>query len=272
MKDWLGRGWDMTMRHKYVGVLIFVYRLTWGFFLYRIIDAVVTPVLARYPDIHPRKDAAALFLIEAEFRLLRTDLADPLLWLLASLLVLRMVLTPIINAGLFYSFHHVHQSLEDKSGTRILSGMRTAWKPIVLLYGIEHALIALPAVWLVPMAKAQLYQPGSAGQFLLQMLPYAAAWLAWGFVMHLLFRCMQFGAASQTGIASSIKQALVRSWPLIAVTLILAGIGLAASALLSVVTVVWSGLLAVVLHQAFHLIRALLAIWTAASQYAAWRQ
>ena len=33
-----------------------------------------------------------------------------------------------------------------------------------------------------------------------------------------------------------------------------------------------NGLLAVVLHQSFHLIRALLAVWTAASQYAAWRE
>src|SRR5690606_1664972 len=112
----------------------------------------------------------------------------------------------------------------------------------------------------------------SAGQWLLTMLPYAAAWLAWGLIVHLLFLCMQFGAASQTGIASSVKQALVRSWPLIAVSLIMVAIGLAASALLSVVTVVWSGLLAVVFHQAFHFSRALLAIWTAASQYAAWRE
>lgn len=262
----------MTLKHKYVGVLIFIYRLMWGFLLFRFIDSVVTPVLARYPDLGPGKDAAALFLIEAEFRLLRTDLADPLLWMLGSMLAIRMIVTPLINAGLFYSFHHTHMAREDKSGTRMLAGIRQRWKPIVLLYGIENALILLPFVWLLPVAKSQFFAAASASGWLHELLPYAAAWLAWGFAVHLLFRCMQFAAAGREGLANGAAQALTRAWPLLAVSLLLAGIGIAASAMLSVVTVVWSGLLAVVLHQSFYLLRALLAVWTAASQYAAWRE
>lgn len=269
---WISRGWDMTVRHKYVGVLIFIYRLMWGFLLFRFVDSVVTPVLARYPDLGPGKDAAALFLIEAEFRLLRTDLADPLLWMLGGMLAVRMIVTPLINAGLFYSFHHANVTVEDKRGTRMLAGMRQRWKPIVLLYGIENALILLPAVWLLPLAKSHFFAAASASGWLRELLPYAAAWLVWGFVLHLLFQCMQFAAAGRESIAKGAARALARAWPLLAVSLALAGIGLAASAALSVVTVVWSGLLAVVLHQSFHLIRALLAVWTAASRYAAWRE
>lgn len=272
MKMWISRGWDMTLRHKYVGVLIFIYRLTWGFLLFRFVDSVVTPVLARYPDMGPGKDAAALFLIEAEFRLLRTDLADPLLWMLGGMLAIRMIITPLINAGLYYSFHHAHMTREDGSGTRMLTGMRKRWKPIVLLYGIENVLILLPIVWLLPVAKSHFFTAASASGWLQELLPYAASWLVWGFAVHLLFRCMQFAAASRESIAKGAAQALARAWPLLAVSLMLAGIGLAASAMLSVVTVVWSGLLAVVLHQSFHLIRSLLAVWTAASQYAAWRE
>lgn len=271
MKKWISRGWDMTLRHKYVGVLIFIYRLMWGFLLFRFVDSVITPVLSRYPNVGAGKDAAALFLIEAEFRLLRTDLADPLLWMLGGMLAIRMIIAPLINAGLFYSFHHAHMTREE-DGTRMLAGIRQRWKPIVLLYGIENALILLPVVWLLPLAKSRFFAAASASDWLRDLLPYAAAWLVWGFVLHLLFQCMQFAAAGREGVAKGAAQALARAWPLLAVSLALAAAGIAASAMLSIVTAVWSGLLAVVLHQSFHLIRALLAVWTAASQYAAWRE
>src|SRR6476620_2457584 len=99
MRQSLKMGWDMAMRHKYVLVLLFLYRLLWGFFLYRFIDSVVTPILARYPDEHPNSDASHLFLIEAQFRLLKTNLVDEVLWMLGGLLLLRMIITPLLNAG-----------------------------------------------------------------------------------------------------------------------------------------------------------------------------
>ncbi|MBW5448682.1 hypothetical protein GE107_21795 [Cohnella sp. CFH 77786] len=270
MKKMLGRGWDMTVRHKYVGILLFLYRFLWGFFLFRLVDSVVTPVLARYPDLHPNADAVPLFFIEAEFRLLRTDLLDPLLWLLAGLLLFRMVITPLINAGLYFSFHHTEE--EKGSGTRVLAGIRHAWKPVVLLYWLENALVLLPAVWVLPLARERFYSLGSPDRWLLDLLPYAAAWLVWGFAVHLLLRCLQFGAASREGIGKGFKQAWDRALPLLAVSLAMAGIGLAASAAVSSVTVIWSGFIAVVLHQAFHFIRSLLSLWTAASQFAVWRE
>lgn len=269
MKVWLGKGWNMTVRHKHVGVILFLYRLTWGFFLFRLVDSVVVPVLARYPDLHPNKDAIPLFLIEAEFRLLRTDMLDSLLWLLAALLIARMVVTPLINAGLYYSFHH---SAGENGGTQVMSGIRRCWKPVVLLYGAENALILLPALWLLPMAKDRFFETGSADHWLLSMIPYAAGWLIWGFALHLLLQCMQFGAASRTGIGKGMARALVRAMPLLAVSLALAGIGIAASAAVSAVSLVWSGFIAVVIHQAFHFVRALLSLWTAASQYAVWNE
>lgn len=268
MRRWLGKGWDMTVRHKYVGVLLFLYRLLWGFFLFRLVDSVVTPVLARYPDLHPNADAIPLFLIEAEFRLLRTDLLDPLLWLLAGLLLFRMIVSPLINAGLYYSFRH---SEEEKSGTRMLAGIRQAWKPVVLLYWLENALALLPAVWLLPMAKDRFFSAGSPGSWIRELLPYAAGWLIWGFVVHVLFQCLQFGAVSREGFGKALMQALSRAMPLLAVSLAMAGIGAAASAAVSSVSLLWSGFIAVALHQAFHFVRTLLSLWTAASQFAVWR-
>lgn len=271
MKDWLGKGWKLTMQHKYVTVLLFLYRLLWGMILFRCVDAVVTPILARYPSLHPNGSAIPIFFIEAEIRLLRTGLLDPYLWALGGLLLARLLVTPLFHAGLYYSFHQAGESDGPGGETRVLAGIRKTWKSVALLYIGEKTMILLPALWLLPLAKSRFYGALSAESWLLSLLPYAAAWLVWGIAIHLLSQGMQFGATSPVGIVQGLRQTIIRSWPLLAVTLAFAGMGIAASAVLSVVTVVWSGFVAVVLYQAFHLVRTLLSIWTAASQQAAWR-
>lgn len=268
MRGILKKGWDMAVRHKYVLVLLFLYRLLWGFFLYRFIDSVITPILARYPDEHPNSDAAQLFLIEAQFRLLKTDLVNEVLWMLGGLLLLRMVLTPMLNAGVYYSFHHA----VDGEGTRVLYGMKHAWRPVTLLYWLENTLVLLPAIWLLPLFKELFFSEPSVSAWVQGLLPYASAWLVWGFALHLLFQFMQFGAVSREGILKGLSLALRKALPLLSITLIMLGIGLAISAAAWAVSLLWSGFIAVMLHQAFHFIRSLLTLWTAASQYQVWSE
>lgn len=256
----------MTVQHKYVLVLLFLYRLLWGFFLYRFVDSVVTPILARYPDQHPNSDATHLFLIEAQFRLLKTDLVNEVLWLLGGLLLIRMILTPLLNAGVYYSFHHATEG----EGTRVLFGMRQVWKPVTLLYWLENGLILLPTIWLLPLAKDRFFSEPSLTNWLQGLLPYAAAWLALGFIIHLAFQFMQFGAVSREGIFKGLGLALSRALPLLGITLIMLGIGLAVSATAWAVSLFWSGFLAVALHQSFHFVRSLLKLWTSAAQYQVW--
>ncbi|MFC5701259.1 hypothetical protein ACFPVX_08175 [Cohnella faecalis] len=264
----LRKGWDMTVRHKYVLVLFFLYRLLWGFFIYRFIDSVVTPILSRYPNEHPNAGAAELFAIEAQFRLLRTDLIDETLWTLGGMILTRMLLTPLLNAGLYYSFNHS----ADGQGTRMLTGMRRAWKPIVVLYLAETFLLLLPAVWLLPMAKDRFFSNGSMQEWIFGLLPYFAGWILWGFLLHLAFQFMQFGAVAGESVWKGLLGAVRKALPLTIVTLLLAAFGLLASAAASSISILWSGFLAVVLHQAFHFIRSMLSVWTAASQFEIWRE
>lgn len=268
MRELLKKGWDMVIRHRYVLVLLFLYRLLWGFFLYRFIDSVISPLLARYPDEHPNSDAAHLFLIEAQFRLLKTNLVNEVIWMLGTLLLLRMLLTPLLHAGIYYSFHH---SVEGE-GTRVLHGMRKAWKPVTLLYWLKNALVLLPAIWLLPIAKNLFFSEPSLSDWGQGLLPYALLWLVWGFSLQLLFQFMQFGAVSREGILKGLGLALRRALPLLSITLIMLGFGLVVSAAAWAVSLLWSGFIAIALHQAFHFIRSLLTLWTAASQYHLWTE
>ncbi|WP_221469100.1 hypothetical protein [Cohnella nanjingensis] len=257
----------MTRRHKYVLVVLFVYRLLWGFFLYRFIDSLVTTVLSRYPDPHPNNGAVRLFLIEAQFRLLKTNLIDEVLWMLAGMLLIRMLLTPLLNAGIYYSFQHANES----DGTRVMTGIRSAWKPVTLLYWIENLLALLPAAWLIPMAKTQYLSNPSEGAWLREILPYAGAWALWAFLLHLLFLFMQFSAVSQDRLLSGLGRACRQAFPLLAVSVALFALGTAASLAITASSLLWTGFLTVALHQAFQLVRALLTLWTAASQHQLWK-
>ncbi len=109
-------------------------------------------------------------------------------------------MTPFIHAGLLYSIHHTR----DERGTHFLRGIRQAWKPVFGLYAAEMLLLLAPAWWLLSKGNLLLHSSGSLEQLLMNLLPYAAAWMAWGGLLHVLFRAVQFGVVAKTGLWDSI--------------------------------------------------------------------
>lgn len=268
MKKWLKLGWGTSVQHRYVLVILFLYRLLWGFFLYRFIGSIISTVLARFPAAHPNPDAGQLFLIEAQFRLIKTNLANETLLVLGMMLLARMMLTPLLQAGIYYSFCHAR----PEEGTLVLTGMRKAWKPAVLLYWLEIVLLLLPALWLFPIASELFIASPMIESWLQAMLPYVVGWMFYGFVLRLLFPFMLFSAVSQQGVLPGMRAALRHIWPLLLLALIMAGAGLVASTAATATTLLWSGFFAVLLHQLFHFIRSWLSLWTTASQYHIWHK
>lgn len=267
MKQHLLQGWRLSLKHFPVIIMLFLYQLLWGFFLYRAVQSVVIPLLKRYPDSMSDNSSVRLFLLEAQFQLTKTEIIEPYLWMLGGLLAARMLLTPFIQAGLAYSLHHTC----DDRGTHFLRGIRRAWKPMMALYAAEMTLLLAPAWWLLPVISRLLHTSGSGEQLLLSALPYLCGWLLWGGLLHLLFRAAQFGVVARKGWHASITSALRSLLPLAAISLALLGISLLLSLVASAVSMIWAGLLALILHQAFYLIRSLLKVWAMASQYQTWQ-
>ncbi len=263
MKIHVKQGWQLAVKHFYLIILLFLYQLLWGFFLYRFIDSVVAPLLRRYPGAYPSDAAAQAFMTEAQFQLFKTDLISPYVWTLGGLLAVRMLLTPLFNAGLFYSFN---QARSDGS-TRFLEGIRQKWKPVVLLYWIEAILSIAPAWYVLPRSLDALMESGSTPELLQAILPGAALWLLWGTLLHLLFLAMQLGAASGEGIFRALWRALRNFLSYAAISLIMWGIGAAAGLVATSLSMLWAGLFALILHQGYHLVRTLMKVWTIAAQY-----
>mgnify|MGYP001365219547 CR=1 FL=1 len=267
MKTYVINGWNRTVRHAGIIVLLFVYQFLWGFFLYRAIDGVLVPLLKRYPDPLAAKGAVELFLVEAQFRIMKTDLLVPYGLALAGLLAVRMLLTPFINAGLFHSLQHATK----ERGTTFFAGIRAAWKRIALIYAAELALILAPLAWLLPLARRAFFDSGGWEELLRALLPALAAWLLWCLFVRLISLGMQFGAAAGDGVLPSLS-VTIRSLPAAAAAaLAVWSIGAAAGLVSTAVSMVWAGLFAVILHQAQQFFRTWFKVWTYAAQYEAWK-
>ncbi|MFS0724764.1 hypothetical protein [Paenibacillus sp. 1P07SE] len=267
MKEHIRQGWRLAVKHFYIVIFLFLYQLLWGFGLYRYVEATFIPLLKRYPDTLPSEQAVKVFLMEAQFQLLKTDLIQPYLLTFGILILLRMLLTPLIQSGLLYSLTHA----TEESGTRFFQGIRTCWKKITLLYWIKSILTLAPAWWLLPAGLQLLLSSSSLTEAATAAAPYAAGWLLWGLLLHLLFLSMQFGVASGSGVLGSTLHSVRAFLPLAMITVIMwgigAGIGLAASS----VSLIWAGLLALIFHQTYYLIRSMIRVWTLASQYKLWQ-
>jgi hypothetical protein len=267
MGAYIKQGWRLTIKHFYIVIMLFLYELIWGFFLYRMVENIVVPLLKRYPDAMHSDNAVRLFLTEAQFQLLKTDLILPYVWLFAGLLAARMLVTPLLNAGLLYSLRH----LTDENGTRFLQGIREAWKPVALLYLVETALALAPAAWLLPNGLDALLGSASIQQLAEKTVPWAALWIAWAALLHLLFLAMQFGAVSRSGVMQGLWSGIRHILPLAGVSLLMWLIGAGLSLTVSAASMLWAGLVALILQQGFHLVRTIVKVWTVASQFGVWQ-
>ncbi|MCU6710722.1 hypothetical protein M6D81_18690 [Paenibacillus sp. J5C_2022] len=264
MRSHIAQGWRLASRHMHLVLLLFLYQLLWGVVLYRLIDSTVAPLLRRFPGTPSSQHALQPFMTEAQFHLFKTELITPYLWVIGGLFAARMLITPLFNAGLYYSLHH---EMRDGGGTRFLEGIRRAWKPVMLLYWLESALVLAPAYWLLPKGLELVLHSTSLADLATGILLGAACWLLWAGLLQLLFLAMQLGAVTGDGIFRTLGRAVSRFLSYASLSLLMWGIGLLLGMAISGLSVWIAGLIALILHQSFPLLRTLIKVWTVASQY-----
>jgi hypothetical protein len=260
-------GWKTAGQHIYIVLLLFVYQLLWGLVLYRTISSIVTPLLRRYPDIHPSDAAVNLFWAEHFFAVTRTGRLSPYLWLLLALFAVRMMLTPFINAGLLYSIHHIGEG----GNTLFTAGVRRAWKRIGVLYAMQMALTLSPSYWIVQQSIRIYRESVSIIEMGMQIGLILAGWFLFGYLLHILFLYLQFSRIGNTPLLPTLWRTVKQIVPVLGLSCILLLIGSAVAATAAAVSLIWAGLAALVLHQAFHLIRSWIKVWTIASMYHLWK-
>ncbi|SEG77130.1 hypothetical protein [Paenibacillus sp. UNC499MF] len=268
MLRYLRQGLTAALKQPFAVCVLYVYQFAWGILLYKWVQSIIVPLLHRYPAGDQPQSAVQLFVAESQFRLVKTDLIQPYLEWLIILLAVRMLISPMLNAGVLYSLEHRQMN----AGYRFMKGIRELLLPFFLYYLLQTVLMLAPLYWLAPKALALFNEAYGYEQLLLSLLPWAALYAVYALLIQLLFLFLQFGRASED------RRGLLAVLPVVfrqglritcnALLLILLGFLLAVAA--TTASYVWAGLTALIIHQIYPLVRTFVKMWSIAAQREIW--
>ena len=265
MLESLKAGLSAVGRRSLIVVLLFLYEIIWGFILYRYVRSVVAPILYRYPG-EEIPNWTSLFWIEGEIRLLKTDMAEPYLLTLLAMLFFRMMLTPLINAGVFQTIHHA----SGEQWRMFVDGIKRMWGRFLSLYWLQSAAVLAPLYWLVPIV-AQAIRDGNLNNLLQpgSILP----WIAYSLyivIVRLCFMYVQFAVVSGEKWRAALLTWLRKLFPALGLFACILLAAFVLHSILAAASLFWAGLTALIIYQATPLLRVALKIWEIASQHDLW--
>jgi hypothetical protein len=266
MTRYLKSGFTMALHQPFAVILMFLYQAGWGVLLYKMIQSILLPLMHRYPAADQPAFAFKLFLAESQFQLFKTDLIQPYLWWLATLLAFRMLVTPLLNAGIYYSLAHP----ELNAGFRFVKGIRELSIRFFLVYIVQISLTLLPLIWLVPTIQKAWSTQSSYDSAVMAILPWLAAYLTYNYLLRLCFIYIQFTQLSRISFLSSFSILLRHGW-LILLTgiLLLIFSGLVAGTAMTA-AYIWTGFIALLIYQIYPLCNMFLQIWNISAQFQIW--
>lgn len=267
MKSYAGQGWTSVKDQFYVIILLFLYRLLWGYFLYRLVKSAVIPLLLRFPDPAPNELSKLLYFYEGEMALAQSNDVHTYAWLLLGMLMVRMILTPLIHAGIFYN---LHQEARGERGLFFFKGIRKLWKPVTLFYFAETILTFAPAYWLIPKMLPLLIDAIRDPSALLKLAPYLFCWLLYAYLIHLFLLYMQFGKTAGISMLSALTICIRHMKKAVHMSVMIGGTAMLVILLLSGLSLLWAGLIGLIIQQASYFISSLFQLWGVTAQYHVW--
>jgi len=274
VKAKIREGWFLVRQHMFIAALLFLYQLIWGYFLYRMVQSAVVPLLLRYPDPDAGELSTILFKMESQLGLSTNSEVHRYLWILGAMLLLRMLISPLIQAGLLYSLQHYNHSEER---IPFIRGVKNLWKPMLLLYTIRTLLLLLPAYWLAPKLYSIFMEGFHSLHLLLPGIPYVVGWIVYGWVIHHILLYMQFGISAPDGEGGALGTfqalwiALRQVIPLIGIAVLLGGLHLLVFGAFTSASWLVTGLIGLILQQTYPLARCLLSLWKICAHFRLWQ-
>lgn len=266
MWHYIKEGWTIAWKQPFSVVALFVYQMFWGIMLYRMVQSVVLPILHRFPDPKQSSMAAKLFIAEGQFQLFKTDISHSYIAWLLLLLGIRMLVHPLLNAGIYYSLSHTQLN----AGYRFVQGIRELMLPFLIYYVSQIVLLLLPLYILLPKFSSIVMHNTDLWAISIKLLPWLLGYLAYGGILRLGFTYIQFGRANQSGFLLSLLVFIRHSLSASLIALILLLITGLLSVLALAATYLWAGMVALLIYQLFPLARIFIKMWSLSSQYHLW--
>jgi hypothetical protein len=257
------KGFKTATKQSFALLVLWLYHFAGGFALLAFVKSIVVPLMHRYPGGNLPETASHLFLAEGQFRLMKTDISHPYLWALLAIAAARMLLTPLLNAGVYYSLLNPHLN----SGYRFIQGIRRLSGPFLGYYVLQLLLTLAPLYWLYPIARDAFTHQKDYMSLATVLLPWLAGYAAYVSFVRLVFVYVQLGRTAEAKLGRTLWL-FVRKLPIIAVLAIglIVLSGLATTAVVSA-SLIWAGISALILQQLYHLVSLLFKLWSISTQY-----
>ncbi|MDP5274676.1 hypothetical protein [Chengkuizengella axinellae] len=238
-------GWDTTNQLMGYILLFSMYQLIWGIFLYRWIQSIVHSISQRIP-ISEIKDAQQLFMIESGYLISNVDFIINHLTPLIILLSLRWVLSPLLNAGLFYTIHYKHQ---ESSRSLFFQGIVKQGASFLFISFVHLVLLAVPLYWFISFIKNKLATLTSLESIFFNFVPLVLVFVVYAWFIHIVVIYMQWRKTTHNALLPPIFFIFKHFLFLIGFSLIMLLLLGLSKILFSSVSIFWAGLFAIIMHQ-----------------------
>jgi hypothetical protein len=149
--------------------------------------------------------------------------------------------------------------------------MKVLAGPYFLYYLLLVVFSAAPLPWLLGKMAALYETHYLTRDFTLGLLPYAAGYLVYLFLLQLLVMYVQFGRAANVRLLPTLLIWAGNGHRVVGIALAIGAIAMLLSAVALTASYIWAGLAALIIHQLYPLVRMLLKLWSIAAQHALWR-
>lgn len=263
----LTQGWKIAQRHPWLISMLFLYKLVWGFMMYKIVQAIIVPLLYRFPSEHSDV-AVQVFFAEAQFQLVKTNIGHIPVGIIAAIFLTRILVTPLLNAGIYYSIERD----ENKQIRPFIAGVKSLGFSFVKIYSCHIILASAPLYWIIRHMAEQFNTMSSLQTMSYSMLPLCIGYWIYLYVLQLCFMYIQFGKASGTPFVQTIAFFMRQFAPIIKLSCMLLLITVCIALFNLSFTMVWASFISVLLYQLYYLTKAFMNFWEISSQYAIWRE
>jgi len=267
MIHYLKDGWQLAQRQLFAIGVMFLFHFFWGVFFYKFIQNHVVSVMQRFPPQQLAMDRVHLFLNESAHLLFETELAQPFLWTLLVFILVRLVLSPFLTAGVYNSLHS-----KGPRGTIFIEGIKRLSGSFTLLFWLRNVLIAIPLYWLIPVIVYRLTHASSYTSLAIGLIPILLGMVIYSSLTKLIFVYLQLAKTTNTGLSLAVAIAIRHLLPICGLALVVFGIAALCSLLILTSSLYWAGFLALIVHLVYPIVQMAFKVWSISVQYRFWLQ
>jgi hypothetical protein len=267
MGFYLKNGFLLARKQSFAIATMFLFHFFWSILFYQFIQRQVVSVLRRFPPPELAVERVNLFLNESTILLFRTELAMPFLWTLLAFILIRLVISPFITAGVYNSLHS-----EGPRGTIFIQGMKKLSGYFTLLFWTRNILFAIPLYWLLPIIVHRITHADSYISLAFGIAPIWIGLMIYSSLLKLIFIYVQLARTTNNGLFIGMLVSLRHLLPICGLALIVFSVASVCTLLIFASSLYWAGFIILILHLAYPLLQMAFKVWGISVQYKFWQE